>query len=174
MPSGKHTSHALQALHASRAFKHLYKEKGIIHYLHFLSVLVYAPSHYKLSMYIMLGSLTKLFFIYFSLFDRRSPISIAAAAIYMISQLSDDKKPLKGKNKKECSGFLGKGSLNNISFRDLLVLNRSTLYINIPCVAFLVVSSKNIVICIDMSCVTLCYFCIDKNYPLYMYANIKK
>ena len=27
---------------------------------------------------------------------RRSPISIAAAVIYIITQLSDDKKPLKG------------------------------------------------------------------------------
>jgi transcription initiation factor TFIIB len=27
---------------------------------------------------------------------RRSPISIAAAVIYMITQLSEDKKPLKG------------------------------------------------------------------------------
>lgn len=27
---------------------------------------------------------------------RRSPISVAAAVIYMITQLSDDKKPLKG------------------------------------------------------------------------------
>lgn len=33
-----------------------------------------------------------------SVFDRRSPISIAAAVIYIITQLSDDKKLLKGQN----------------------------------------------------------------------------
>lgn len=39
-------------------------------------------------------------FLFFYLYAnyRRSPISIAAAVIYIITQLSDDKKPLKGLN----------------------------------------------------------------------------
>lgn len=32
--------------------------------------------------------------------DRRSPVSIAAAAIYMASQASDDKKTAKGKQRR--------------------------------------------------------------------------
>lgn len=39
----------------------------------------------------LLISMTSLFLNF-----RRSPISIAAAVIYIITQLSDDKKPLKG------------------------------------------------------------------------------
>ena len=37
-----------------------------------------------------------LFTLHSNLPCRRSPISIAAAVIYMITQLSEDKKPLKG------------------------------------------------------------------------------
>jgi hypothetical protein len=42
----------------------------------------------------------------FFVFCRRSPISIAAAVIYIIIQLSDDKKPLKGENTTNPHSFL--------------------------------------------------------------------
>jgi hypothetical protein len=42
----------------------------------------------------------------FFAFCRRSPISIAAAVIYIIIQLSDDKKPLKGENTTKPHSFL--------------------------------------------------------------------